>query len=361
LIRIFTPSFADESNTNAQNLTVKEIVARLRPDRFHVTMLVNRPPDRRIVERENVRLLRWHKHGNTLLLLLHCLRWQPDIYFYPKEGPLDAGFLFLRRLLNLRTAVVTHVVKCLDQLQAEDRRTLAARTLSASIVEADAVFGNSSYVTETIKAYYGVEAEAIHNGVDRRFFFPPDETAEHQKTREGNLTVLYAGSFQARKRVNMVVDQAARWSNVNFRLAGDGEEKEACRVLAERLGSQNVSFLGHVSLSKLGEEMRQADVFLFPSVIEGHPQVLGQAAACGLPSVAMNVYQPDYVVDGQTGFLADTDEELDQKLDLLLTDPDLRRSMSDAAVAHAQQFDWDRIARQWQDVFEEVVKRRREA
>ena len=39
MITIFTPSFADEADSNAQNLSVKEIVARLDPERACVTML----------------------------------------------------------------------------------------------------------------------------------------------------------------------------------------------------------------------------------------------------------------------------------------------------------------------------------
>jgi hypothetical protein len=34
MIKVFTPSFADQSNTNAQNLEVKEGVARMDPSRF---------------------------------------------------------------------------------------------------------------------------------------------------------------------------------------------------------------------------------------------------------------------------------------------------------------------------------------
>ena len=48
--------------------------------------------------------------------------------------------------------------------------------------------------------------------------------------------------------------------------------------------------------------MRRADLFLFPSILEGHPQVLGQASACGLPSIAMNLYRPDYVLNRESGF-----------------------------------------------------------
>jgi len=105
--------------------------------------------------------------------------------------------------------------------------------------------------------------------------------------------------------------------------------------------------------------MRHADIFFFPSAIEGHPQVLGQAAASGLPVVAMNVYRPDYVVQGKTGWLVESDNELSEKLSLLIRDPELRRSMGEAAIEHAKRFDWDSIAKQWQDVFERVVAMRR--
>jgi glycosyltransferase involved in cell wall biosynthesis len=105
--------------------------------------------------------------------------------------------------------------------------------------------------------------------------------------------------------------------------------------------------------------MRKADVFLFPSVVEGHPQVLGQAASCGLPAVAMEKYRPDYVVNGETGYLVKSESELSDKLGLLLSDQDLRLKMSAAAARHALQFDWDKVARDWESVFVEAAAKRR--
>jgi glycosyltransferase involved in cell wall biosynthesis len=107
--------------------------------------------------------------------------------------------------------------------------------------------------------------------------------------------------------------------------------------------------------------MRRAHVFLFPSIVEGHPQVLGQAAACGLPAIAMSVYHPEYVLHGKTGFLAESDAELSRYLDLLLRDSAMRQSMASAAARHSQKFDWDQIVEQWRGVFQEVVAQRRSA
>jgi glycosyltransferase involved in cell wall biosynthesis len=121
------------------------------------------------------------------------------------------------------------------------------------------------------------------------------------------------------------------------------------------MGCRNVSFLGHLSSSSLGEEMRRADVFLFPSTIEGHPQVLGQAAACGLPAIAMKNYQPEFVIDRETGFLVDSDDELNRCLDLLLRSPELRQKMSYAAAEHSRRFEWDEVTRSWEHAFQDVL------
>jgi glycosyltransferase involved in cell wall biosynthesis len=159
--------------------------------------------------------------------------------------------------------------------------------------------------------------------------------------------------------VDIVIREAANWPSVEFRLAGKGEEEAACRTLVNELGCRNVTFVGHLSQPEVAEEMRKADVFLFPSVLEGHPQVLGQAASCGLPAVAMAKYRPDYVVNGETGYLVKSDIELSQKLGALLADEDLRIKMSAAAARHALQFDWDKVTRDWESVFVEAAAKRR--
>jgi len=342
-ITIFTPSFADENNTNAQNLTVKEIVSRLPPELFRVIMLCSADPDPRIASRENTKFLGYYRHGNSAHLLLRSLCCQPDIYFYPRVGPLDRAWFALARRLPRKMRLVTHVVSSLGEIDEKG-------AFGRSILQADAVFANSRLLAETIRQRLAVDAGTIYNGIDQRFFFP----GSHLKTAVP-LTVLYAGSLQAHKRPEVVIQEAVKFPNVMFRIAGKGSRETYCRDLARELGCRNVEFLGHLSLSRLGDEMRQADVFLFPSVDEGHPQVLGQAAACGLPAIAMKSYEPDYVLDGQTGFLLHSDDELTGKLKFLLANPGLRRAMGDSAIQHSKKFDWDRIVEQWIGVFVRVI------
>ena len=348
MITVFTPSFADEANTNAQNLTAKEVVSRLPADRFRVLLLGDGPPDQRILARENTEILPWSRHGNTARWLTRVLFSKIDIYFFPREGPLDTLFLFFRRSLGLPVALVTYVVMALDEI-------VVGPTMTKSIREADCVVGNSRYVTQTVQDRFGVRAGTIYDGINRELFYPPTEA----RRTGSKLRVLYAGSFQARKRVSVVIREAANWPSVEFRLAGKGEEEGKCRSLVKELGCCNVTFVGHLSQQGLAQEMRKADVFLFPSVLEGHPQVLGQAASSGLPAVAMDLYRPDYVVQSETGYLVKSESELSNKLGLLLADQSLRLKMSAAAAQHALQFDWDKVARDWESVFVDAVGKRR--
>lgn len=163
MITIFTPSFADEADTNAQNFTVKEVVARLDPERFHVTMLCESAADPRIAARPNTRILQWKRRGNRIRTLAHLLRNLLDFYFFPREGPLAAGFLRLRRWAHLLIAVVTHVVS--GGLDRESVRS----TLERNIRAANLVFRNSGYPAGVLRDRLGVNEETMHQaGSDQR-------------------------------------------------------------------------------------------------------------------------------------------------------------------------------------------------
>lgn len=347
MITVFTPSFADESNTNAQNLTVKEVVARMDPSRFQVVMLGEGAADPRIAARANTEILRWQKRGNTARILWYLLRHRPDVYFFPREGPLDAAFLAARAKLHWRSAMVTYVVS--GGLEENTSRPILRR----AIRECDVVAGNNRHMSETVERLGRRKVETVYDGIDRRYYYPPPESSTHDRRPR----VLFAGSFRRYKRADLVVRAAAKYPAWEFRLAGVGEEQSVCQRLAQSLNCNNVIFLGHVNAAQLGEEMRHARIFFFPSEIEGHPQVLGQAAACGLACVARSSYRPDYVIDGVTGLLASSDDQMGEALERLMLDQDLTAQMSLAAIQHAAKFDWDRITEQWQELFELAVVR----
>ena len=84
---------------------------------------------------------------------------------------------------------------------------------------------------------------------------------------------------------------------------------------------------------------------------EGSPRVLMEAAACGLPVIARKDYEPESVVDGETGFLAGSDEEMLVCLNRLLANRDLCLNFGRSGRSHVARFSWAVITRQWDAIF----------
>ncbi|HEU5401983.1 MAG TPA: glycosyltransferase [Terriglobales bacterium] len=326
-------------------------MSRLDPDRF-VVMMMNSggPADKRLMARPNTKFVRASTHGTAARLMLQCMGFRPDIYFYPLASPFNEVYLDLHRLLRLKSKIVVHVVGMVSLHAGVRRNWFGGDSVDKAIGQADAVFGNSQAVANDVSRVFRVKAGTIHNGVDRRFFYP-----RRHGINNSRLRVLYVGSFRPYKRVQDAIKAAARHPEADFCLVGEGEDKQQCIHLAKELGCANVEFLGSISPAEVGDQMRASDLFFLPSVVEGHPQVLAQAAACGLPCIARDSYSPDSVVHNRTGFLAADEMKLGEYLDLLLSDPDLRASFGAAGIEHAKQYDWDRIVQVWTDVFESLV------
>ncbi len=110
------------------------------------------------------------------------------------------------------------------------------------------------------------------------------------------------------------------------------------RLAHQRLGSR-VLFTGRVERDQMNCIYSAADIFAFPGIREGLGMVYLEAQACGLPVVAFSRWgAAEVVVDGRTGLLSSPaqPESLQENLDRLIQDCDLRRAMGAAAQAHVR-------------------------
>jgi glycosyltransferase involved in cell wall biosynthesis len=111
----------------------------------------------------------------------------------------------------------------------------------------------------------------------------------------GELTLLTVGRLDAEKNPLLLADIAAalRTSGRAWRLVvcGDGPMREQLQARVAELGlSDTVELLGYVPIDGgLLDLYRNSHLFLHVSLTEGFPQVLVEAFASGLPSVATAV------------------------------------------------------------------------
>jgi 1,2-diacylglycerol 3-alpha-glucosyltransferase len=214
---------------------------------------------------------------------------------------------------------------------------LAVRLSGRFAARADAVIAPSAVIRDELRAR-GVTAPiaVVPTGVDLARFRPGDRRA----ARVGlgvpgeDPLLLYVGRLDREKSVDRVLLAFERVAGTLPRarliLVGQGTESEALRRLAGALPvADRIRFFGARPHAMLALCYQAADVFLFASETETQGLVLTEAAACGLPTVAVSAPGCEEAVrDGDTGVLTKAEPAaLAEAAVGLLLDPERRRRM----------------------------------
>jgi glycosyltransferase involved in cell wall biosynthesis len=352
-IRILVDSLADEDGLNAQMTNARDIMSRLDSARFHVSTFLIEKADARLTERAATRLIQLPRRRQTVRILREFVWGRHDIVFYVKPSPAARLYLALRpRRFDNR--IVIGMVESQSDLRNEP--TVKPEQLhiwERTVLRSDLLFSNSSAVKASLEKEYRLPSEVVPTGVDTKFYTPAWERAANPRVR-----VLFVGALRPFKGPQLLLRAAAQHRAADFVIVGEGIMAAELEARVREEGLTNVEFARGLRPSALREQYRKADIFLFPSRWEGSPKVILEAAACGLPVIARKDYQPETAVDGQTGYLGASEDELLGHLAGLIADPGLRRSMGRASRAHSERFDWDLITRRWEEIFERLAPRR---
>jgi glycosyltransferase involved in cell wall biosynthesis len=342
-VRILVDSFADEGLTNAQMINAREIVSRLDPSRFSVTMFVRGQPAAQIRSRPRTRLIQLPARLQTIPMFAEFVLGSYDILFYLKASPASRWFMKLRSLRRNR-CVIVGTIESQTNWRDDSITPQAIRLFEQTVLRCDYRFSNSEMVRRSLETNYDLPSEVIPTGVDTEFFTPNWTKMTNPRPR-----VLFVGSLRSFKGPQVVLDAAECHRDADFVVVGDGLMAEELKLRAKNM--PNVAIKGTLGRAEIREEYRRADIFLFPSRWEGSPRVLLEASASGLPVVARKDYEPESVIDGQTGYLVEDDEEMISRLAQLIADPGLRLAFGRSARSHVARFSWDVITRQWEAAF----------
>jgi glycosyltransferase involved in cell wall biosynthesis len=155
--------------------------------------------------------------------------------------------------------------------------------------------------------------------------------------------VVFLGNLLRRKGVVQAVEASLKVIERNpdavFTFAGAWEDEQLARELQSRVigACDSVRFVGTVLGHEKDELLASASILLFPPIEpEGHPRVVLEALAAGVPIVTTDQGAiRETVTDAENGFvLPDSDPDaLAQALEALLRDEVLRAQFSRAARA----------------------------
>ncbi len=133
--------------------------------------------------------------------------------------------------------------------------------------------------------------DAISNFVDTSKFGIP--TPDHRSalrarfSADTQIVFLFLGRLEKRKGADILLQAWKEFSPGLLWIVGTGPEEHTLQTLSNELELQNVSFHGPTQTPL--DFYQAADVFVFPSLKEGSPNVLLEAMSCGLPCIATRI------------------------------------------------------------------------
>lgn len=164
---------------------------------------------------------------------------------------------------------------------------------------------NSTYMQNLVEGKFGGTVPVLPNPLDDDFFTSPRTGCD------GRKSLLFIGNSGRRKNLETllaaIVELRRKHPDISLRVAGiAADEPEAIKWKSRGLAA-NVEFLGQVPRSKVVEELDLAAILVHPALEETFGNVLLEAMARGVPTVAgeHSGAVPEVLDHGRAGILCD--------------------------------------------------------
>jgi glycosyltransferase involved in cell wall biosynthesis len=283
----------------------------------------------------------------------------------------------LVNVLPLRTAtpgvVTVHDLSFVRTPEALPRlkRAYLSRLCRASVNLAHRVIAVSRQTADDLVRFFDVDVrkiDVVYNGVGSEFS-PGDPVEIDLFRRRRDLParfLLFVGTLEPRKNLEMLIRAFARWRGqasqadqaVKLVLAGGkGWYYDQIFATVRELGlDKEVLFPGFVASDELPDWYRAAEGFVYPSRCVGVGLPLGEAMACGTPTLCSQAGSLLEIAAGAAlTFALDDENGLVIALDTLVSDKDARRDLRHAGLAQASCFSWAKCAEETADVYRQAL------
>lgn len=313
---------------------------------------------------------------------IRLMRRMRPALFWPVMVSFAGGIPYIVNILRFRDRIP--VLLTLQEGDSEAhirgrRAGLIGFSWRMALARTDHLHAISGYLENLARQYgWRGKASVVPNGVDIAGFtkeFSPDELKKLRESmgiRPDEKVLVTAGRLVRKNAIDCVVRGLAIFAKnhpdmrIKFLNIGSGEEEGRIRNLARELGVlERIIFAGVVPHAELPKYLKISDIFIRPSRSEGLGNAFIEAMAAGIPVIATPVggitdflVSPEEDPHNATGIFVGVDSPaaIAEKIFLLLRDDDLRRRLVENAKRSAiENYDWERIAGRFRDLFREVI------
>ncbi len=213
---------------------------------------------------------------------------------------------------------------------------------------------------------FRVPVEAVSNGVNLDDFKPGkvnDEIYEKYHIHKNRPIVLNVGRVDPEKQVGTIIKAfkkvLLKIPDALLLIVGDGVDRLRLEKMVRELKLvDSVRFLGRVLPPDLFDLYRVGSLFATASEIETQGIVLVEAAATGLPLIAVDSGAVDEVCrTGENGFLCEPKDVdgIADGIEKILSDEKMRKKFSAASIKIAAKHDINYTLERFEKIYKEVI------
>jgi glycosyltransferase involved in cell wall biosynthesis len=199
-------------------------------------------------------------------------------------------------------------------------------------------------------------------GVDfERFSSKPKQNLKEKLNLQDKFIILDVCFLLPKKNLEMILKALKLLpSNVVFLHAGgisDINYKQKLDKMIKNLKlEKRVVFLGKVSREEIVAAYHTADVFVQSGFRESFCIPIIEAIASGLPVITTKVgVANDVIENNKTGFIVKNENEIVNKINLLIEDASLRRKIGRNSKEVAKKYEWEVIIDKLEKIYKRVV------
>jgi len=236
--------------------------------------------------------------------------------------------------------------------------TNSYKLLSKGVInKIEGIATNSQTTNTRIKKYLGRSATVINPGVDAKEF----------RNSGDDKYFFYPSRFYLNKRQEYVIEAFKKFVNktklTNYKLVLAGslsndKEHIAYFEWLKKIAPKNVVFKLHTTDAQVRELYSNCTAVLFAAINEDYGIVPIEAMASAKPLIAVNEGGlKETVVNGKTGMLIESPEEMAQKMKLVVESKDLAERMGKQARKRAiANYSWEAFFKKFDKMAREVSK-----
>ena len=285
--------------------------------------------------------------------------WTIGLPSYLRSHPLDLfhGTNYEAPLRGSCPAVITiHDLSLLLHSSTHEARAVRRARLLLPLMArvAKAIITPSEPIKSEVCEHLGIHPDKVFATplAPRNIFQPvsPAETvATRRRLRVEDDFLLFVGTVEPRKNLSTLVkafEEVLRTTGLRPQLVVAGQvgwkSDELLSQLERSTAREHIKRIGFVSDEDLRALYSSCSAFVYPSIYEGFGLPPLEAMACGAPVVASRVPS---INESVARVASATDfRDLARIVVELLSDQQLRQSLSERGLEHAREFSWARTA-----------------